>query len=149
MCNALKYLHSKKCIHRDIKPENILNNLGVLKIADFGWSVHTPSDKRKTFCGTLDYLCPEIVECKTYNTSIDLWCLGVLCYEFCVGRPPFESNNQKDTFKKIKSLNFKYPSYLSAEVKDLISRLLKINPNNRLCLDEVKNHPWILINLNS
>ena len=60
MCNALKYLHKKHVIHRDIKPENILNSMGILKIADFGWSIHAPSSKRKTFCGTLDYLPPEM-----------------------------------------------------------------------------------------
>lgn len=144
MCNSLEYLHSMKCIHRDIKPENILNSLGVLKIADFGWSVHTPSDKRKTFCGTLDYLPPEIVESKMYDKKIDLWCLGVLCYEFCVGRPPFESNKQKDTYNKIRSVNYQFPSHLSYEVKDLISKLLQKSPEMRISVSQVKSHPWIV-----
>jgi serine/threonine protein kinase len=59
---SLEYMHSKDIIHRDIKPENLLDSLGVLKLADFGWSVHAPSDRRKTMCGTLDYLPPEMIK---------------------------------------------------------------------------------------
>ena len=62
MTNALLYLHSKDVIHRDIKPENLLNCNEVIKIADFGWSIHAPSNRRETICGTLDYLAPEMVE---------------------------------------------------------------------------------------
>lgn len=61
---GLKYMHSKDVIHRDIKPENLLDSLGVLKLADFGWSVHAPSDRRKTMCGTLDYLPPEMIQAR-------------------------------------------------------------------------------------
>ena len=89
------YMHSKQIIHRDIKSENLLDCMGTIKLADFGWSVHSPSDKRKTMCGTLDYLPPEMVsKCrKDYDSSIDIWALGILSYEFCVGRPPFESES--------------------------------------------------------
>ncbi|KFM78735.1 Aurora kinase A-A, partial [Stegodyphus mimosarum] len=91
---ALKYCHSKKIIHRDIKPENLLLGVnGELKIADFGWSVHAPSSRRTTMCGTLDYLAPEMLDNKTYDEKVDLWCLGVLCYEFLVGKPPFEADS--------------------------------------------------------
>lgn len=144
MCDALEYLHKKKCIHRDIKPENILNSMGVLKISDFGWSVHSPSEKRKTFCGTLDYLPPELVESKYYDNKVDLWCLGVLCYEFCSGHPPFEAKAQKETYQKIKNVSYKFPSYFSYEVKDLISRLLQKNPELRMSIDQVRSHPWII-----
>jgi len=144
MCNALKYLHSKHVIHRDIKPENILNSLGTLKIADFGWSIHTPSSKRKTFCGTLDYLCPEILDNKTHDDRVDLWCLGVLCFEFCTGNPPFESLSHKETYNKIRKIDIKFPNYLSKEVMDLILKLLKKDPNSRISLDDVINHEWIV-----
>lgn len=94
MADALHYLHSKHVIHRDIKPENILLGLnGELKIADFGWSVHAPSNRRKTLCGTLDYLPPEMVEGKMHTHHVDLWALGVLTYEFIVGNPPFEDQS--------------------------------------------------------
>lgn len=96
MAEALRYLHSKKIMHRDIKPENLLIGLdGSLKIGDFGWSVHAPSQRRNTFCGTLDYLPPEMIEGKAYNEKVDHWALGVLAYEFLCGRPPFEDQDEK------------------------------------------------------
>ena len=91
MADALSYLHSKHVIHRDIKPENLLLGInGELKIGDFGWSVHAPSNRRTTLCGTLDYLPPEMVEGREHNEKVDYWALGVLTYEFIVGSPPFE-----------------------------------------------------------
>lgn len=104
MANALLYLHSKHIIHRDIKPENLLNSLGTIKIADFGWSIHAPSARRKTLCGTLDYLPPEMVDRKDHDDRVDVWCLGVLCYEFCTGRPPFETRTHKETYERIRNV---------------------------------------------
>ena len=86
---AIKYLHSKNVIHRDIKPENLLNCNGVIKLSDFGWSTHSPEDRRKTICGTLDYLPPELCSKKEYDHSVDIWSIGVLAYEFLTGAPPF------------------------------------------------------------
>jgi serine/threonine protein kinase len=90
-------LHSKDVIHRDIKPENLLQSFGLIKLADFGWSCHAPSNRRKTLCGTLDYLPPEMCEfdygrIDPYDKTIDIWSIGVLAYELCVGSPPFEEN---------------------------------------------------------
>jgi len=88
-------MHSKGIIHRDIKPENILYSLGTCKLADFGWSVHTPSDRRKTLCGTLDYLPPEMltgIHDNYYDKRIDIWSIGILTFEFCAGKAPFESD---------------------------------------------------------
>lgn len=72
---------------------------GRLKIADFGWSVQSRS-KRHTMCGTLDYLAPEMVENKAHDYAVDNWTLGILCYEFLYGAPPFEADSQVDTFKR-------------------------------------------------
>ena len=77
LADALKYCHSKNVIHRDIKPENLLLDVkGNLLIADFGWSVHAPSQKRTTMCGTLDYLPPEMVCGESHDNNADIWCLG-------------------------------------------------------------------------
>lgn len=73
---------------------------GRLKIADFGWSVQSRS-KRRTMCGTLDYLAPEMVENKAHDYTVDNWTLGILCYEFLYGVPPFEAESQSDTFKRL------------------------------------------------
>lgn len=144
LADALKYCHSKKVIHRDIKPENLLLGIkGDLKIADFGWSVHAPSSRRTTMCGTLDYLPPEMVEGKSHNEAVDLWSLGVLCYEFLVGKPPFESEGHSETYRRIMKVNFTYPPHVSTGARDLISNLLRYNPEQRLSLEGVLNHPWI------
>ncbi|XP_013793648.1 aurora kinase-like, partial [Limulus polyphemus] len=123
LCHALLYCHEKKVIHRDIKPENLLLGLnGELKIADFGWSVHAPSSRRATMCGTLDYLPPEMIENKTYNEKVDLWSLGILCYEFLVGKPPFEMENVNDTYRRIIKVDLHFPNHVSEGAKDLIRK---------------------------
>ena len=147
LADALKYCHSKNVIHRDIKPENLLIGLrGELKIADFGWSVHAPSSKRQTICGTLDYLPPEMVAGKDHDENVDLWTLGILCYEFLVGKPAFESRTNQETYRRITSLQYDFPSHVSEGARDLIRKLLKLDPKHRLPLDEVLNHPWIKAN---
>ncbi|XP_077388981.1 aurora kinase B [Festucalex cinctus] len=142
--DALLYCHSKKVIHRDIKPENLLLGYrGELKIADFGWSVHAPSLRRRTMCGTLDYLPPEMIEGCTHSEKVDLWCIGVLCYECLVGNPPFETGSQTDTYKRIMKVDLKFPNVVSEGARDLISKLLRHSPSNRLPLQRVMDHPWV------
>lgn len=144
LSDALMYCHSKKVIHRDIKPENLLLGLkGELKIADFGWSVHAPSSRRATLCGTLDYLPPEMIEGTTHDDKVDLWSLGVLCYEFLVGRPPFEADGHTETYRRITKVDLRFPMHVSAGARDLISKLLKHDPSHRLPLIRVINHPWV------
>nr|XP_020031087.1 aurora kinase B isoform X4 [Castor canadensis] len=144
LSDALIYCHGKKVIHRDIKPENLLLGLqGELKIADFGWSVHAPSLRRKTMCGTLDYLPPEMIEGRMHNEKVDLWCIGVLCYELLVGNPPFESASHNETYRRIVKVDLKFPPSVSQGAQDLISKLLKHNPSERLPLAQVLTHPWV------
>lgn len=147
LADALSYCHSKKVIHRDIKPENLLLGAnGELKIADFGWSVHAPSSRRSTLCGTLDYLPPEMIEGKMHDDKVDLWSLGVLCYEFLVGKPPFEADSHQETYRRISKVEYQFPSSVSDGARDLISKLLKHNPYQRLPLKDVMGHPWIVAN---
>ncbi|CAA0820808.1 Serine/threonine-protein kinase Aurora-3 [Striga hermonthica] len=150
LSRALAYCHEKHVIHRDIKPENLLlDHEGRLKIADFGWSVQSRS-KRHTMCGTLDYLAPEMVENKAHDNAVDNWTLGVLCYEFLYGCPPFEAESQNDTFKRIMKVDLSFPSTpsISDEAKDLISRLLVKDSSKRLSIDKILEHPWIVKNAN-
>ncbi|PIA18769.1 Pkinase-domain-containing protein [Coemansia reversa NRRL 1564] len=146
MATALEYLHSKNVIHRDIKPENLLINAnGDLKIADFGWSVYARNSRRRTLCGTLDYLPPEMVEGRDHDASVDLWSLGVLMYEFLVGVPPFEDlQSHKATYRRIARVDLHIPPYVSSDAADLISKLLQYNGSKRLPLGDVLRHPWIL-----
>jgi serine/threonine protein kinase len=131
-------------IHRDIKPENILVGLqGEIKLADFGWSVRTPSNRRRTMCGTLDYLPPEMVEQKTYNTKVDNWTVGVLCYELLVGNPPFETENQNMTYQRIVNTEYAFPPHVKPRAQDLIKRLLQYKANARLELEKVQRHDWV------
>merc|ERR1719361_1186437 len=110
--DALRYLHEKKIIHRDLKPENLLLHKDNIKIADFGWSVHT-DERRETFCGTLDYLAPEIVERRPHDDKVDLWAVGVLTFEFLVGTPPFETAGTNATFSRISKVQYRLPSSVS------------------------------------
>jgi len=122
-----------------MKPENLLLGLnGELKISDFGWSVHSPQLRRQTLCGTLDYLAPEVVEGRLHSTEVDLWSLGVLCYEFVVGKPPFEHIGDPDdeeddgkakTFQKILKVDMTIPDYVSDQAKDLITKVCERNLN--------------------
>lgn len=123
LAEALDYCHKKHVIHRDIKPENLLIGVkNTIKIADFGWSVHTPTSRRSTLCGTLDYLPPEMVEGREHDETADIWSLGVLCYEFLVGKPPFEAEGTRATYRRISSVDLRFPNYVSNGARDLISR---------------------------
>ncbi|POS83454.1 threonine protein kinase [Erysiphe pulchra] len=148
MAAALKYLHKKHVMHRDIKPENILVGIhGEIKISDFGWSVHAPNNRRNTMCGTLDYLPPEMIKPGShdnyYTEKVDLWSLGVLTYEFLVGEAPFEDTPVM-TQRRIARAEMTIPSFVSPEAKDLIKRLLVLDPEKRIPLEQIQTHPWII-----
>ncbi|RWS23063.1 aurora kinase C-like protein [Leptotrombidium deliense] len=144
LIDALEYCHARKVIHRDIKPENILISAnGDVKIADFGWCVHSPSSRRQTVCGTLDYLPPEMIQRQPYTEKVDLWCLGVLTYEFLVGKPPFEHKDTMITYKRIVNVDIQYPTDMHESARDFISKLIRKDAEERMSLKEAKDHEWI------
>lgn len=149
LASALRHCHSKGVIHRDLKPENLLLDANQnLKIADFGWSVHSVrTSRRTTMCGTLDFLSPEMCEGREYDANVDLWSLGILMYEMLYGKPPFEEESQRHTMERIQEVDLVFPrSEVSPEAKNLIRSLLKKDPSKRLPLTRVLSHPWILDN---
>uniref|UniRef100_A0A2K5JKK3 non-specific serine/threonine protein kinase n=1 Tax=Colobus angolensis palliatus TaxID=336983 RepID=A0A2K5JKK3_COLAP len=98
---------------------------------------------RKTMCGTLDYLPPEMIEGRTYDEKVDLWCIGVLCYELLVGYPPFESASHSETYRRILKVDVKFPLSMPLGARDLISKLLRYQPWERLPLAQILKHPWV------
>ena len=140
IADAIEYLHKQNIIHRDIKPENILIGCDdKLKLADFGWSVVNLDNKRDTFCGTKDYLSPEICQEKIYTKAIDIWCIGILCYELLTGECPFDLGNK--SLQAIKHMipteEIKFPSYLSKEAISFIKKCTIKNPEYRITINEV------------
>ncbi|KAI1669961.1 Serine/threonine protein kinase [Pyrenophora tritici-repentis] len=156
IASALCYMNNKNIMHRDIKPENILLGFhSEIKLADFGYSVHSESGYRSTVRGTLDYLSPEVavmmlkpgMSSGWYTKAIDQWSLGVLMYELLVGRPPFEMKNTKSTQRKIanfKGKGIKFPGHISQGAEELIRELLNLEAEKRMSLDDVLAHGWIM-----
>jgi len=148
VCHALAYCHDKGVMHRDLKPENILLDCcGNLKLADFGWSakVRHKDMMNSTACGTLDYLAPEIVAHKNYQSEIDNWCVGVLSFELLTGHAPFEGTDD-ETKRRILAIEFHHPDYLRTDARDFISNLLLIDPKSRLSLAACIQHKWLRLN---
>lgn len=93
-------------------------------------------------CGTLDYLPPEMVVDQPHDNKVDIWGLGILCYEFICGYPPFEADDQKKTYERIRKIDLKFPEFLSVEVKDMIASILNYDPKKRPSLEQIENHVW-------
>jgi len=115
-----------------------------LKLCDFGWAAYLNSCNRRTYCGTTDYLSPELLTDEKYGKEVDIWSIGVLAFELCSGRAPFYSKMDKDTRKNIKDLNFKLPSSFSKELGDFVSGILVHDPSKRPTIDALLNHTWIV-----
>ena len=144
--NAVHFLHQNNIIHRDIKPENILlGENGLVKLCDFGWAKELTINKRSTFCGTMEYMAPEIVESEKYDFSVDVWSLGILLYELIMGHSPFRAERDANIMVKIKlhDLVFDKNKNISTECINLINGLLDPNPTNRLKLKDIFNHCFI------
>ena len=148
---AVNYLHiqSPAIIHRDIKPENVLFVGSRLKLADFGWS-NMKDRVRTTFCGTPDYLAPEMILERGHNEKLDVWTLGILTYELVIGKAPFSpSSSMKDKKaahrqleKNIMEKQPKFPSHCSKDAVDLIAACLQKKPKDRPSCRRALQHPF-------
>lgn len=138
---ALEHLHSLGIIHRDLKPENILLNEEMhIQITDFGTAKILNSDAKEvhanSFVGTAQYVSPELLTEKSVSKSADLWALGCIIYQLCAGLPPFREKNEYLIFQKIIKLEYEFPEGFPAKAKDLVEKLLVLDPSNRLGCEE-------------
>jgi MAP/microtubule affinity-regulating kinase len=144
---GLEYCHSLGVAHRDIKLENVLVGLdGVVKIIDFGFATFCkPGVKGCIYCGTPNYMAPEIVKKLEYEgIPVDVWAAGVLLYLLVTGIFPFGSNKEEKVFKRILKLDLQLPEFLTGECKDLICCLLQPCPEKRINARKCLLHPWIV-----
>ena len=147
--NAIYFLHKNNFIHRDIKPENILLfDKNIAKLCDFGWCVEFKDEPRNTFCGTTEYMAPEMLNEKNYGKEIDIWSLGILLYEMLHGHSPFKPDkanfNDKDVIKNIiYQKNIKYKSSLSKECIELMTHLIDKNIKRRYSLEDIINSKFV------
>jgi len=136
-------------VHRDLKLGNLfLSENMEIKIGDFGLATKLDfhGQKKRTICGTPNYIAPEVLEGKKgHSKEVDIWSLGVIIYTLLIGKPPFESENIKETYTRIKNLVYDFPDHIPicSLAKDLISRILVADPNERLDIYEVENHPFL------
>ena len=148
VASAIQFLHYNGLAHRDIKPENILiDDNKNIKLCDFGWCVDISKGERVTFCGTYEYMAPEIVKEQYYDYGIDIWSLGVLLYEMIHGFSPFRAHNNtkdamKEIFDNITHIKLEFHRNISNECKDLIEKLLS-DKNKRIKINDIFEHPWV------
>jgi len=143
--SALSYLHNlpQKVIHRDIKPENILiDKNDRVKLCDFGWSNELTAKTRTTFCGTLEYLAPEMIRGEGHDERLDCWAIGVLLYECLTGRSPFGSRTQDETCRKILKGDVFFPPTMDSDAIDMIKKLLQPQAQ-RMSVARALKHPFL------
>ena len=166
--DTIDFMHSRKVVHRDLKPENILlDDQMHVKITDFGTAKILDQPARKTsgnhrgvplpepngaandeeehkrsFVGTAEYVSPELLNGKDAGKASDLWAFGCIIFQLLSGRPPFKGGHEYTTFKKILDLDYKFAPGFPPLAKDLVERLLVIDPERRLTIDHIKNHEF-------
>ncbi|MCJ1473693.1 pkb-activating kinase-like protein [Lambiella insularis] len=166
--DTIDYMHSRGVIHRDLKPENVLMDDQMhVKITDFGTAkildiskrqrgasnassgavpgdpTDGPEDNRATsFVGTAEYVSPELLTDKNACKASDLWAFGCIIYQLLAGRPPFKAGNEYQTFQKIVALEYSFPQGFPPVARDLVERLLVLDPSRRLSIEHIKNHEF-------
>ena len=142
--SALQYCHSQGIMHRDIKPENIMfGEGGDIRLIDFGFAVACNNRRAHLpVAGTPYYIAPEVLD-SAYGVECDIWSLGVVIYQLLTGQMPFDGKNLDGIFNSIRKGKFVLPLYLSEQARDLISKMIVKNPNDRITAFEALKHPWI------
>ncbi|EAU38953.1 hypothetical protein ATEG_00307 [Aspergillus terreus NIH2624] len=146
IASALDYCHRNSIVHRDLKIENILiSKTGDIKIIDFGLSnLFSPRSLLKTFCGSLYFAAPELLQARQYTgPEVDVWSFGIVLYVLVCGKVPFDDQSMPKLHAKIKQGAFEFPQGLTAECRSIISRMLVTDPKQRASLAEIMNHPWM------
>ena len=148
LINGLDYLHHKNIVHRDLKPENLLLTQGnILKIIDFGLgNYYDPEGKLlSTPCGSPSYASPEMIKGNHYSgCKIDIWCCGIITYAMICGYLPFEAQSNMLLFKKITECQVEFPEFLSDDSIDIMSRMIVLEPDERISIEQIKRHPFYL-----
>jgi 3-phosphoinositide dependent protein kinase-1 len=163
--DAIEHMHNRGVIHRDLKPENVLlDDQMHIKITDFGTAKLLPdprkpkepmknydiagtgtdeeSTRAKSFVGTAEYVSPELLTDKSACKASDLWAFGCIIYQLLSGRPPFKAGNEYQTFQKIVGLDYEFPPGFPPAARDLVERLLVLDPQRRLSIEHIKNHEF-------
>jgi len=137
----MKHVHDRKILHRDLKCQNIfLTKNGIIKLGDFGIArvLSSTRENARTMVGTPYYLSPEIIDNKPYSFKSDIWSLGVVLYELCALKPPFDAHSLPQLAMKITKGNYNpIPSHFSKELKSLVGCLLELNPSKRPSVHEI------------
>ncbi|XP_028661261.1 serine/threonine-protein kinase PLK2b [Erpetoichthys calabaricus] len=143
--SGLKYLHEQEILHRDLKLGNFfINDTMDLKVGDFGLAAKLEplENRRRTICGTPNYLSPEVLNKQGHGCESDVWALGCVMYTMLLGRPPFETTNLKETYRCIREARYTVPSSLSVHARQLVASMLSKNPEDRPSLDEIVRHDF-------
>lgn len=159
--DTIAYMHQRGVIHRDLKPENVLlDDQKHIKITDFGTAkllaerkddngrpTYDPDsssteNRASSFVGTAEYVSPELLTDKNACKASDLWAFGCIVYQLLAGRPPFKAGNEYQTFQKIVALDYEFPRGFPEVARDLVERLLVLEPQRRLTIEHIKNHPF-------
>jgi len=143
--SGVEYCHFQKIVHRDLKPENLLLDANLnIKIADFGLSnIMRDGDFLRTSCGSPNYAAPEVISGHLYaGPEVDVWSCGVILYALLCGSLPFDDESIPQLFKKIKSGMYSLPTHLSQLARNLIPRMLEVDPMKRITIPEIRLHPW-------
>lgn len=148
MLLGLEYIHDRDVLYRDLKPENIFIDLdGHIRLADFGLSkIQTPKSLNETYCGSAEYMCPEMLNGETYSYGVDYYSLGAVLFEMVTGLPPFYSQDHREMFQRALEQELEYPpDKISKDLANLLSQMLHKDQRKRVSKSSVhklKNHPW-------